>query len=192
MIVTSVAGLVCEAAVMKRTPRDFEIAVPTLAPSRIKIPSNQAASSPARCQPLSAPHISLESIEPNAVSDPRLRHQITRTSGILLQLPTELSHVYAKVLRLVCVGRAPGCLEQLSMRHHPAGVPHQDGEELVLGRSEVDHATGRGNDATGQIDLQVAHLDRGAILVAVGPSGSREYTSLDANLVSPAFRDNAY
>src|SRR6185312_5994141 len=64
-------------------------------------------------------------IESQTVTDARLSLQVPGASRVALQLPAQLCDIDAQVLRLLGVLRPPYFVEQLSLRHHPAGVLDQ-------------------------------------------------------------------
>ena len=59
-------------------------------------------------------------------------------AGLGLELAPDLRHVHAEVVRLVLVPRAPDLLQELALTDQLPGMPHEDLDEVPLGRRETN------------------------------------------------------
>jgi hypothetical protein len=88
----------------------------------------------------------------------------------VFDLVAQLPHVHAQVVRVLDMGRSPHLAQELAVREHLAGVVHEDGQELVLDRREVDLVGVDGDDPARLIDDEAAHREH-RVLVSGAAGG---------------------
>ncbi len=107
-----------------------------------------------------APTLVAPSVEDEAVADPKLRLQESRTHRIVLQLASEVRDVHAQVrLRVAEYAPLPDHVEQVSVREHASGIPRERREQVELGGGQVDALAALSHRARRQVDRQITGLD---------------------------------
>src|SRR3979411_2033615 len=80
---------------------------------------------------------------------------------IVLQFLPQMTHVYAHVVAILRVRRAPDFAQDLTVREHLAGVRDQQAQQAILDRGQVYQRPALVDIAQAQINLDVAELEDG-------------------------------
>lgn len=66
------------------------------------------------------------------VSDPKLRHENTRSGGIFFYLLPQLAYEYSKVMGILRMPDAPDCFQQMLMRNDIARMLGENLQQPIL------------------------------------------------------------
>src|SRR6266511_2840950 len=110
--------------------------------------------------------------------------EVSGPSGLGLQLATDLRYVHAQIVGVILGGRPPHLTEELALADQPAGIGHQQLDQVPLGGGEPDLAGLGGHPLGGQVDGEVVGADGRRLLfgwraAAGGPHAGRARTAND-------------
>src|SRR5882762_6969547 len=95
-----------------------------------------------------------------AVPDTTHRLDERRFFRCRLDLVAKPAHIHLEVLRLVAVLRPPDAREEGIVGERLAGMARELGEQIELGRSEVDVLAGAPDASRRQVDREIVRVDR--------------------------------
>src|SRR5262245_9085120 len=108
-----------------------------------------------------------------AISHSGLGQDQPGSGGLVSELAPQGAHVDAKVVALLCVAGAPDGSQEPLVGQELAGVGHEGFQERVLSLGQVDRSPVERDEATAQVDLEIARADdrRGGVAAVAPPEG---------------------